>query len=73
MTNMESLLVLGKLEGIMQSVRLTPVKTITSDHVDFYSSEEHFDIYSKLRNFMKEKNILTWTVETTGHHFLSLR
>ena len=63
MTKVENLFVLGKLEGIMQSVRLTPVKTITSDHVDFYSSEEHFDIHSKLRNFMKDKNILTWRVE----------
>ena len=58
MTKVENLFVLGKLEGIMQSVRLTPVKTITSDHVDFYSSEERFDIHGQLRKFMKGKNIL---------------
>ena len=58
MTNMESLYGSGKFTEIMQSVKLTTIKKITAEEVEFYTSEERFDIHCELRNFMKDKNIL---------------
>ncbi len=58
MTNMESLYGSGKFTEIMQSVKLTTIKKITAEEVEFYTSEERFDIYGQLRKFMKGKNIL---------------
>ena len=58
MTNMESLYGSGKFTEIMQSVKLTAIKKITAEEVEFYTSEERFDIYGQLRKFMKGKNIL---------------
>ena len=58
MTNMESLYGSGKFTEIMQSVKLTAMKKITAEEVEFYTSEERFDIHCELRNFMKDKNIL---------------
>ena len=48
----------GKIEGIYQNVKITPLKKITADEVEFFSSEEKFDMYSEFRRFMKDKNIL---------------
>ncbi len=42
----------------MQSIKLTAIKKITADEVEFCSREERFDIHCELRNFMKGKNIL---------------
>ena len=58
MTNMESLYGSGKFTEIMQSVKLTAIKKITAEEVEFYTSEERFDIHGQLRKFMKGKNIL---------------
>ena len=58
MTNMESLYGSGKFTEIMQSVKFTAIKKITAEEVEFYTSEERFDIHSQLRKFMKGKNIL---------------
>ena len=58
MTNMESLYGSGKFTEIMQSIKLTSIKKITADEVEFCSREERFDIHCELRNFMKDKNIL---------------
>lgn len=58
MTNMESLYGSGKFTEIMQSVKLTTIKKITAEEVEFYTSEERFDIHGQLRKFMKGKNIL---------------
>ena len=58
MTNMESLYGSGKFTEIMQSVKLTTIKKITAEEVEFYMSEERFDIHGQLRKFMKGKNIL---------------
>lgn len=48
----------GKIEGIYQNVKITPLKNITADEVEFFASEEKFDMYSEFRRFMKDKNIL---------------
>ena len=58
MTNMESLYGSGKFTEIMQSVKLTAIKKITAEEVEFYTSEERYDIHAQLRKFMKGKNIL---------------
>lgn len=58
MTNTESLYDSGKFTEIMQSVKLTAIKKITAEEVEFYTSEERFDIHGQLRKFMKGKNIL---------------
>ena len=58
MTNMESLYGSGKFTEIMQSVKLTAIKKITAEEVEFYTSKERFDIHGQLRKFMKGKNIL---------------
>ena len=58
MTNMESLYGSGKFTEIMQSVKLTTIKKITAEEVEFYTSEERIDIHGQLRKFMKGKNIL---------------
>ena len=58
MTNMESLYGSGKFTEIMQSVKLTTIKKITAEEVEFYTSEERYDIHGQLRKFMKGKNIL---------------
>ena len=58
MSNMASLYGSGKFTEIMQSVKLTAIKKITAEEVEFYTSEERFDIHCELRNFMKGKNIL---------------
>ena len=42
----------------MQSVKLTAIKKITAEEVEFYTSEERFGIHGQLRKFMKGKNIL---------------
>ena len=41
----------------MQSVKLTAIKKITAEEVEFYTSEEHFDIHGQLRKFMEGKKI----------------
>ena len=48
----------GKIEGIYQNVKITPLKKITADEVEFFTSEEKFDMHSEFRRFMKDKNIL---------------
>ena len=58
MSNMASLYGSGKFTEIMQSVKLTAMKKITAEEVEFYTSEERFDIHGQLRKFMKGKNIL---------------
>ena len=58
MTNMESLYGSGKFTEIMQSVKLTEIKKISAEEVEFYTSEERFGIHGQLRKFMKGKNIL---------------
>ena len=58
MTNMESRYGSGKFTEIMQSVKLTAIKKITAEEVEFYTSEERFNIHGQLRKFMKGKNIL---------------
>lgn len=58
MSNMASLYGSGKFTEIMQSVKIIAIKKITADEVEFYTSEERFDIHCELRNFMKDKNIL---------------
>lgn len=58
MSNMASLYGSGKFTEIMQSVKIIAIKKITADEVEFYTSEERFDIHCELRNFMKGKNIL---------------
>ena len=58
MANMESLYGSGKFTEIMQSVKLTAIKKITAEEVEFYTSEERFGIHGQLRKFMKGKNIL---------------
>ena len=58
MTNTENLYGSGKFTEIMQSVKLTTIKKITAEEVEFYPSEERFDIHGQLRKFMKGKNIL---------------
>ena len=55
MTNMESLYGSGKFTEIMQSVKLTEIKKISAEEVEFYTSEERFDIHSQLRKFMEGK------------------
>ena len=42
----------------MQSVKLTEIKKISAEEVEFYTSEERFGIHGQLRKFMKGKNIL---------------
>ena len=39
----------------MQSVKLTEIKKITDEEVEFYTSEELFDIHGQLRKFMEGK------------------
>ena len=58
MSNMASLYGSGQFTEIMQSVKLTAIKKITADQVEFYSSKERFDIHCELQNFIKGKNIL---------------
>ena len=41
----------------MQSVKLTEIKKITAEEVEFYTSEELFDIHCQLRKFMEGKKI----------------
>ena len=48
MTNMESLYGSGKFTEIMQSVKLTAIKKITAEEVEFYTSKERFDIHGQL-------------------------
>ena len=48
MTNMESLYGSGKFTEIMHSVKLTAIKKITAEEVEFYTSEERFDIHGQL-------------------------
>lgn len=57
MTNMESLYGSGKFTEIMQSVKLTEIKKISAEEVEFYTSEELFDIHGQLRKFMEGKKI----------------
>ena len=57
MTNMESLYGSGKFTEIMQSVKLRAIKKITAEEVEFYTSEEHFDIHGQLRKFMEGKKV----------------
>ena len=45
MTNMESLYGSGKFTEIMQSVKLTEIKKISAEEVEFYTSEERFGIH----------------------------
>ena len=58
MTNMESLYGSGKFTEIMQSVKLTEIKKISAEEVEFYTSEERFGIHGQMRKFMKGKTIL---------------
>ncbi len=58
MSNMASLYGSGKFTEIMQSVKIIAIKKITADEVEFYTSEERFDIHCELQNFIKGKNIL---------------
>ena len=48
MTKMESLYGSGKFTEIMQSVKIIAIKKITADEVEFYTSEERFDIHCEL-------------------------
>ncbi len=58
MTSIEKLYVSGKNEGIIQSVRLTPIKKITADEIEFYSGDEKMGIDFALGKFLKDKDIL---------------
>lgn len=49
MTNKESLYGSGKFTEIMQSVKLTEIKKISAEEVEFYTSEERFDIHGQLQ------------------------
>lgn len=72
MTNMESLYGSGKFTEIMQSVKLTAIKKITAEEVEFYTSKERFDIHGQLRKFMKGKNILK-KKSSSGQKFCSTK
>ena len=58
MTKTADLFIFGKLDGIYQSVKLTPLKKITADEVEFYSGDEKMDMDVSLWKFMKDRDIL---------------
>ena len=58
MTKTADLFIFGKLDGIYQSVKITPLKKITADEVEFYSGDEKVDIDVSLWKFMKDRDIL---------------
>ena len=60
MTNMESLYGSGKFTEIMQSVKLTEIKKISAEEVEFYTSEERFGIHGQLRKFMRKEKLIVW-------------
>ena len=57
MTNMESLYGSGTFTELMQSVKLTAIKKITAEELEFYTSEEHSDIHGQLRKLLQGKKI----------------
>ena len=58
MTKTADLFIFGKLDGIYQSVKITPLKKITADEVEFYSGDEKMDMDVSLWKFMKDRDIL---------------
>ena len=58
MTKEVELFIFGNLDGIYQAVKLTPLKKITADEVEFYPGDERMDINASLRAFMKDKDLL---------------
>ena len=58
MTEYAELFLFGKLEGIYQNVKITPLKKIVASEVEFFDDGEKMNIEAKLAAFMKNKNIL---------------
>ena len=58
MTKYAELFISGKLTGIYQNVKITPLKKITADEVIFSDGGEKMNIQTELASFMKGKHIL---------------
>ncbi len=58
MTQIAELFLSGKLKGIYQNVKITPLKKITAENIEFFDGGEKMDIETRLESFMKDKNIL---------------